>query len=125
MKCPECGGEMSRLSNRDPSIEQWLCWCGVNMVGTAKAAPTPDPLSVTVPQAVLDGADEALQLGIDNTRELLANHDGALGRTHRHNRLTAEAMESDILRMSAALALVRCAPDPTTMVELRTKDNEP
>lgn len=48
-------------------------------------------------------ARTALSAGIENTQELLADHDVRLGRTTRSNRYTAERMEGEIRQMQAAL----------------------
>lgn len=48
-------------------------------------------------------AQEAIRAGIENTQDLLADHDVRLGRTTRSNRYTAERMEGEIRQMKAAL----------------------
>jgi len=48
-------------------------------------------------------AQEAIRAGIENTQELLSDHDVRLGRTTRSNRYTAERMEGEIRQMQAAL----------------------
>ena len=48
-------------------------------------------------------AQEAIRAGIENTQELLADHDVRLGRTTRSNRYTAERLEGEIRQMQAAL----------------------
>ncbi len=48
-------------------------------------------------------AQNALRAGIENTQELLADHDVRLGRTTRSNRYTAERMEGEIQKMQTAL----------------------
>lgn len=48
-------------------------------------------------------ARTALSVGIENTQELLADHDVKLGRTTRGNRYTAERLEGEIRKMQAAL----------------------
>lgn len=48
-------------------------------------------------------ARTALQAGLENTQELLADHDARLGRTTRGNRCTAERLEAEIREMQAAL----------------------
>lgn len=48
-------------------------------------------------------ARTALSAGIENTQELLADHDVRLGRTTRSNRYTAERLEGEIRQMQAAL----------------------
>ena len=44
----------------------------------------------------------ALEAGIENTQELLIDHDQRLGRTTRSNRHTAEMLEGDIREMKSA-----------------------
>ena len=48
-------------------------------------------------------AAAALRVGIDNTRELLSDHDVRLGRTTKSNRLTAERLETEIIQIESAL----------------------
>ena len=48
-------------------------------------------------------AQTALSAGIENTQELLADHDVRLGRTTRSNRYTAERLEGGIRQMQSAL----------------------
>jgi len=48
-------------------------------------------------------AQTALSAGIENTQELLADHDVRLGRTTRSNRYTAERLEGEIRQMQSAL----------------------
>jgi len=48
-------------------------------------------------------AQEAIRAGIENTQELLADHEVRLGRTTRSNRYTAERMEGEIRQLQAAL----------------------
>ena len=49
-------------------------------------------------------AQEALRIGIENTQELLAEHDLRLGRTTRSNIHTAARIEQEIEQMKTALA---------------------
>ena len=55
-------------------------------------------------------AQEAIRTGIENTQELLADHDVRLGRTTRSNRHTAERLEGEIRQMQAALDSIQ-GPD--------------
>lgn len=48
-------------------------------------------------------ARAAIEAGIENTQELLADHDTRLGRTTRSNRYTALRMEEEIWQMQQAL----------------------
>lgn len=48
----------------------------------------------------------ALQIGLENSEDLLARHEGSLGRSTRSNRLTAEAMEVDVELILEALAIL-------------------
>jgi len=48
-------------------------------------------------------AIDALRIGIENSQELLADHDQKYGREHRSNRITAEQMEREIEQMQNAL----------------------
>ena len=64
----------------------------------------------------------ALRDGLENTQELLINHDSALGRTTRSNRTTAERLESEIAKMELAIEGLR-APDG--IPEHNSQDNHP
>lgn len=55
----------------------------------------------------LQAAREALQIGIENTDELLTRHDCDYGRTTRKNRIEAERLESDIEKMRAAVSSLK------------------
>ena len=55
-------------------------------------------------------AQEAIRSGIENTQELLADHDVRLGRTTRSNRYTAERLEGEIRQMKSALDSIQ-GPD--------------
>lgn len=48
-------------------------------------------------------AQEAIRAGIENTEELLSDHDVRLGRTTRSNRYTADRLEGEIRQMKVAL----------------------
>jgi hypothetical protein len=48
----------------------------------------------------------ALQIGLENSEDLLAQHEISLGRSTRNNRLTAEAMEVDVELILEALAIL-------------------
>ena len=52
----------------------------------------------------------ALRDGLENTQELLINHDASLGRTTRSNRTTAERLESEIAKMELAIESLK-TPD--------------
>lgn len=52
-------------------------------------------------------ARTALEAGLENTQELLIEHDASLGRTTRKNRFTAERLESEIRAMKSALEKLR------------------
>ncbi len=45
----------------------------------------------------------AVEAGLENSRELLAHHDTALGRTTVKNTYTADLLERDIARLEEAL----------------------
>jgi len=50
----------------------------------------------------LDLARNALQIGIENTQELLDQRDAQFGRTTRSNKLAAERLELEIEQMRTA-----------------------
>lgn len=57
-------------------------------------------------------ARSALKVGLENTQELLIEHDASLGRTTRKNRFTAERLEGEIRSMQSVLEKL-CQPDGT------------
>jgi len=56
-------------------------------------------------------AQSAIRIGIENSQELLDEHEIKLGRTIRSNRLTAERMELEIEKMKAALKAIEKPSD--------------
>jgi hypothetical protein len=60
-------------------------------------------------------ARSALTDGIAYTKELLANHDRDLGRTHRSNKIAAEHMERAIKDMQCALIGLRRYSEPNSL----------
>ena len=50
---------------------------------------------------------DSLEAGIENTRELLVDHDERLGRTTAKNRFTAERMEKEISKMEKSLGYLK------------------
>ena len=52
-------------------------------------------------------AISAIQIGVENTQDLLAEHDKTLGRSTRKNRLEAERLEKEIEQMKATLSGLR------------------
>jgi len=63
--------------------------------------------TVTLPKDVIYAAAAALKAGLDNTEELLIEHDDRLGRTTRKNRLIAENYEADIRNMKRVIEDLR------------------
>jgi len=57
-------------------------------------------------------ARHALEAGLENTQELLVDHDVMLGRTTRSNRYTAERLEGEIREMKCAIEALK-KPDGT------------
>lgn len=64
---------------------------------------TPGQTSWSMLESTVLDARRAIEIGIENTRNLLVDHDAMLGRTIRKNRVFAESMESDIRIMTEAL----------------------
>ena len=62
-----------------------------------------EPEMWIVPKGTISEVYQSLELGILYALEVLANHDAALGRTTRKNKLAAEAVERDIEQMRKAL----------------------
>lgn len=61
------------------------------------------PETWTMLRSTLERAIAMLQIGRENTQELLILHDTNLGRTTRSNRRTAEMLENEITAMSEAI----------------------
>lgn len=53
-------------------------------------------------RSTIEGAREAIERGIENTQELLADFDLRFGRTIRSSKCTAERLESEISQMKGA-----------------------
>lgn len=62
------------------------------------------PLYWSVQGNVMALTRRALESGLENTKELLVQHEAALGRTTRKNRVMAEMYERDINEMQSALS---------------------
>ena len=66
-----------------------------------------DPIAYrTVPEKFLLDIRAALDIGYENTCEVLADHDIRLGRTTRGNRIRAELLEVDKLQILDAIASI-------------------
>lgn len=61
------------------------------------------PEKVTILKDHIYFAIPALEIGIENTEELLSDHEQRFGRTTRKNRMTAERLEREITQMKLAL----------------------
>lgn len=61
----------------------------------------------TIEKTELRRVYDALIAGLENTQELLCDHDVRLGRTTRSNRHTAERLESEIKDIKASLEIVK------------------
>ena len=61
------------------------------------------PEEITILKDYVYFAIDALKVGIENTEELLSDHEERYGRTTRKNRLTAERLEKEISDMKSAL----------------------
>ena len=73
---------------------------------TTDNPPSPDatPVCITVSKCVIAKACEIIENGIENTHDLLANHDATLGRSIRRNRVYAEMLEAEIADAQGFLA---------------------
>jgi hypothetical protein len=63
--------------------------------------------TVTLPKDVIYAAAAALKAGLDNTEELLMEHDAARGRTTRKNKFIAEVYEVDMHNMKRVIEDLR------------------
>ena len=61
------------------------------------------PETWTILKDSIYAAQEALKIGIENSKELLAEFEFRFGRSTRSNRITAERMEEEIKQMQNAL----------------------
>lgn len=59
-------------------------------------------------------AISALQVGLENTQDLLAQHDYSLGRDTRKNRFEAERLENEIRIIGAALDSLKAERDKSS-----------
>jgi hypothetical protein len=62
------------------------------------------PETRTILKDSICAAQEALKIGIENSKEMAAEREARFGREHRTNRLTLERMEEEIKQMENALA---------------------
>lgn len=65
------------------------------------------PISWSMLESSILAAQAAISVGIENTEQLLAEHDINLGRTTRGNRYTAERLEGEINQLKSALDGIR------------------
>lgn len=63
------------------------------------------PVICTVARNEIREAISVMEAGLDYTRECLSTHESTLGRTITKNKLWAEHMEADIVRMEKMLEL--------------------
>jgi len=64
---------------------------------------------MTLSKDTIYAAKAALRAGLENTQELLIEHDAALGRTTRKNRFIADNYETDIHNMQLAIQSLEAA----------------
>lgn len=57
----------------------------------------------TLPKTTIDSVIEALNIGRENTEELLIEHDRSLGRSTRKNLHIVLRLESEIIKLSEAI----------------------
>lgn len=67
----------------------------------------------------LNAVREALQIGLENTEQVLTDHDIKLGRTTRSNRLTAERLEAEVKSVQETIKLLEpcCASSLSPTLE--------
>jgi len=82
-KCKICGHEGSSIYVCNPQASK--------------------PEEITILKDHVYFAMQALEVGIENTEELLFDHEQRLGRTTRSNRLAAERLENELSNMKSAL----------------------
>lgn len=64
----------------------------------------------TVKKDTIYAAIQAVEDGLESTRELLVKHDAELGRTTQKNKGWAETLEASIAHMERTLAMLRAEP---------------
>lgn len=93
---------MSETSNQEAEHYQPECWA--------------------MKKDTICAARAALEAGLENTQELLIEHDASLGRTTRKNRFTAERLESEIHDIRRAISSLS---GPDGEFASPTNDNRP
>jgi len=103
------GWEKHRLNNRarrpipQPEESTQVKFLGMHPIDIRVEE---EPLMRSILQSDFEKIHEALHIGLENTQELLANHDIQLGRTTRSNRATAERLEGEIRQIQEAIELI-------------------
>lgn len=84
IECSECG-HILKPHGSEAIIQQYI------------------PEEITILKDHVYFAIPALEVGLENTRELLVDHDERYGRSTRKNRLIAERLENEVSQIEDAL----------------------
>lgn len=108
IKCPKCqeeiGSMLMHYRPSKPASESERTAAGpLDAAACSPSFAGYKPESWSMLKDSIYAAQDAIRAGIENTQELLADHDARLGRTTRSNRYTGERLESEIRQMQAAL----------------------
>jgi len=68
---------------------------------------TPEPIVIGATKDRWEEILEALESGLEYSRDCLATHDSTLGRTIRRNRVAAERLEQDIAQIIEQMEYVK------------------
>ena len=107
-KCPKCDSTNMKIE-RCPNGKIECSDCGhiLKPHGSEAVIQQYIPEEITILKDYVYFAVDALKIGIENTEELLSDHEERYGRTTRKNRLTAERLEKEISDMKSALGNLR------------------
>jgi ribosomal protein S20 len=93
VRCDDCRCIMDSCDTENQAAIEW------NTRPTNKNDESWSMLKTTI-----EATKQAVEIGIENTQELLSDFDIRFGRTTRSNRLTAERLEAEIKTMNNALS---------------------
>ncbi len=97
------------------NLDELVCEVDMDSEQTLSSAPVGavvsqlQPTFISLDQEVLRKAVEVCETAIENTAELLVNHDSALGRTTRKNKWIAERYETEIAAAKECRNLLRAS----------------
>lgn len=103
-ECPKCKSHKMNIERcRDGKIECYDCGFILKDRGTLSVLNTYIPEEIRLLKDDIRFAVECLKVAVENTQELLSDHDERFGRDTRKNKLTAERLESEISDLKIAV----------------------